>query len=142
MLYRICAGLLLLATVGHTLGGMLGTARRGPQAGPEADRVFADMKSVRFKWRGTDTTWFGFWLGLGLCTTAAWIVPIVALWVIGGLDVMIQQTTPIRVIAWSICVSMASTSWLGFKYFGPRPGVGFGLVAVLTAIANLLASQV
>jgi hypothetical protein len=141
MLYRICAGLLLLATLGHTFGGMLGTARRGPRAGPEAERVFADMKSVRFTWQGTGTTWYGFWLGLGLCTTAAWIVPIVVLWVIGGLDALILQTTPIRVIAWSICASMALTSWLGFKYFGPRPGVGFGLVAVLTAIANVLAMR-
>jgi len=38
MLYRISAGLLLLATLGHTFGGMLGTARRGPRAGAEADR--------------------------------------------------------------------------------------------------------
>ena len=141
MLYRICAGLLLLATLGHTFGGMLGTARRGPQAGPDADRVFADMKSVRFVWRGFNTTWFGFWLGLGLCATAAWLVPIVALWVIGGLDAMTQQTTPIRAIAWSICASMALTSWLGFKYFGRRPGAGFGVVAVLTAIANVLAAR-
>jgi hypothetical protein len=142
MLYRICAGLLLLATLGHTFGGMLGTARRGPRAGADADRVFAEMKSVHFTWQGTDTTWFGFWLGLGLCTTAAWLVPIVTLWVIGGLDAMILQTTPIRVIAWTVCVSMALTSWLGFQYFGSRPGVGFGVVAALTAIANVLASRV
>ncbi|HWC74708.1 MAG TPA: hypothetical protein VG454_12305 [Gemmatimonadales bacterium] len=138
MLYRISAALLLLAAFGHTFGGMLGTARRGAQSGPEADRVFADMKAVHFKWKGADTTWFGFWLGLGLCVTAAWLVPIIALWVIGGLDAMIQQTMPIRVIAWSICASMALTSWLGFKYFGPQPGIGFGLVAVLTAVAIVL----
>ena len=138
MLYRICAGLLLLATLGHTFGGMLGTARRGPRAGPEADRVFADMRSVHFKWQGTNTTWYSFWLGLGLCTTAAWIVPIVVLWVIGGLDPMVLQTARVRVIAGSICVSMALTSWLGFKYFGPRPGVGFGMVALLTAIAMMV----
>lgn len=141
MLYRICAALLLLAAVGHTFGGMLGTARRGPRAGPEADRVLADMKSVHFTWSGTDTTWYGFWLGLGLCVTAAWLVPIVALWVMGGFDPLILQATPIRVIAWTICASMALTSWLGFKYFGSRPGVGFGLVAVLTAVANVLAAR-
>jgi len=133
MLYRISAGLLLLAALGHTFGGMLGTARRGAQAGPEADRVFADMKSVQFRWQGAATTWFGFWLGLGLCVTAAWLVSIVALWWLGGLDAM--QLHAARPIAWSVVVSMAVTSALGFKYFGPRPGVGFGLVAILTAIA-------
>jgi hypothetical protein len=135
MLFRICAGLLLLATLGHTLGGMLGTARRGPQAGPEADRVFAEMKAVRFRWQGSATTWFGFWLGLGLCVTAAWLVPIVALWVLGGLDAM--QLAAARPIAWAIVASMALTSLLGFKYFGPRPGVGFGVVAILTVVALL-----
>ena len=32
MFYRISAALLFLATLGHTFGGMLGTARRGPKA--------------------------------------------------------------------------------------------------------------
>ena len=133
MLYRICAGLLLLATLGHTFGGMLGTARRGPRAGADADRVFADMKSVHFKWQGADTTWFSFWLGNGLCVSAAFVVPILALWVLGGLDAAQRQMT--LPIAWGVFVSLVLTSLLGFKYFGPRAGVGFGVIAVLTGIA-------
>jgi len=78
MLYRICAGLLLLATLGHTLGGMLGTARTGPRAGAEADRVFRDMQFVHFTWQGADTTWFKFWLGNGLCVSALFLPAIVA----------------------------------------------------------------
>jgi len=132
MLYRICAGLLLLATLGHTFGGMLGTARRGPRAGAEADRVFADMKSVRFKWQGADTTWFDFWLGNGLCVSAALFVPIVMLWVLGGLDA--TERRAMLPIAWAVVASMALTSLLGFKYFGSRPGVGFGVIAILAAI--------
>jgi hypothetical protein len=137
MLYRICAALLLLATLGHTFGGMLGTARRGPRAGPEADRVFADMKSVRFRWQGAETTWFGFWLGNGLVVSAAFLVPIVALWVLGGLDA--TQRHARLPIAWAVFASLALTSVLGFKYFGPRAGVGFGVIAILTAIAVLSA---
>jgi len=136
MLYRICAGLLLLATIGHTFGGMLGTARRGPNAGPEADLVFATMKSVRFKWQGADTTWFAFWLGNGLCVSAAMLVPIVVLWVLGGLDAMQRHAT--LPIAWAVGGSMALTSLLGFKYFGARPGVGFGVIAILTVIATVM----
>ena len=137
MLYRICAALLLLATLGHTFGGMLGTARRGPRAGPEADRVFADMKSVRFRWQGAETTWFGFWLGNGLVVSAAFLVPIVALWVLGGLDATQRHAS--LPIAWAVFASLALTSLLGFKYFGPRAGVGFGVIAILTAIAVLSA---
>ncbi|HLQ59575.1 MAG TPA: hypothetical protein VK113_08680 [Gemmatimonadales bacterium] len=137
MLYRISAALLLLATLGHTFGGMLGTARRGPTAGPEADRVFADMKSVHFKWQGAHTTWFAFWLGNGLCVSAALLVPIVVLWVLGGLDA--TQIHAVLPVAWAVVASMALTSLLGFKYFGPRPGVGFGVIAILSAIAILVA---
>jgi len=137
MLYRICAALLLLATLGHTFGGMLGTARRGPRAGPEADRVFADMKSVRFRWQGAETTWFGFWLGNGLVLSAAFLVPIIALWVLGGLDATQRHAS--LPIAWAVFASLALTSLLGFKYFGPRAGVGFGVIAILTAIAVLAA---
>src|SRR6266568_2212549 len=133
MLYRICAGLLLLATIGHTLGGMLGTARRGPMAGPEADRVFDAMKSVQFRWQGADTTWFKFWLGNGLCVSALFLPAIVALWVLGGLDPTVRQATlPIAV---GTLVGIALTSLLGFKYFGPRAGIGFGVITILIGIA-------
>jgi len=133
MLYRISAALLLLATIGHTFGGMLGTARAGPRAGADADRVFRDMKSVHFQWQGADTTWFKFWLGNGLCVSAAFLVPIAALWVLGGLDA--TQRHAMLPITWAVFVGLGLTSLLGFKYFGPRAGVGFGVIAILTGVA-------
>ena len=137
ILYRISAGLLLLATLGHTFGGMLGTARRGPQAGAEADRVFAEMKTVHFRWQGADTTWFKFWLGNGLCVSALLLPAIVALWVLGGLDATHQQATP--PIAWGVFAGVALTALCGFKYFGPRAGVGFSVIAIITGVAIVLA---
>src|SRR5258708_25752222 len=132
MLYRICAGLLFLAALGHTLGGMLGTASRGPHAGPEADHVFSLMKSVHFTWQGADTTWFNFWLGNGLCVSAFMLPAIVALWTLGGLDPsLVKATLP---LAWALVAGLALTSVLGFKYFGPRAGRGFGVIPVRTAI--------
>ncbi len=138
MLYRICAGLLLLATIGHTLGGMLGTARRGPMAGPEADRVFDAMKSVQFRWQGADTTWFKFWLGNGLCVSALFVPAIVALWVLGGLASI--QRHALLPVAWAVFASIALVALLGFKYFGPRAGVGFSAIAILTAVAIVAGS--
>src|SRR5205809_6580857 len=112
MLYRICAGLLLLATLGHTLGGMLGTARTGPRAGAEADRVFRDMQFVHFTWQAADTTWFNFWLGNGLCVSALFLPAIVALWVLGGVDPTVGQAT--LPIAFAPLARIALTSFGGF----------------------------
>ena len=138
ILYRISAGLLLLAALGHTFGGMLGTARRGPRAGAEADQVLAAMKSVHFRWQGADSTWFRFWLGNGLCVSALFVPAIVALWVLGGLDR--TQHHAILPIAWAVCAGLALLALLGFKYFGPRAGVGFSVIAILNAVAIILSS--
>jgi hypothetical protein len=63
-------------------------------------------------------------------------VPIVVLWVLGGLDALQRHAT--LPIAWAVGGSMALTSLLGFKYFGPRAGVGFGVIAILTVIATVM----
>ena len=135
-LYRIAAGLLLLGAAGHTLGGMMRTARQGPGAGEAADRVMAEMKSVTFLWRGMESSWFRWWLGNGLSVSALLILAIVVLWVLGNpsaRDVMLP-------VAWAAFVSFSLLGFLGFKYFGTRIGIGFSLVALLTDIAVILST--
>jgi len=95
------------------------------------------MKSVHFKWQGADTTWFDFWLGNGLCVSAFMVSTIVALWVLGGLDS--TQRSALVPLAWAAFASLALTSLLGFRYFGPRPGVVFGVIAIMTGIAIVVA---
>jgi hypothetical protein len=135
-LYRIAAVLLLLGATGHTLGGMLGTARHGPQAGQEADRVLVEMRSVHFVWRGMDSSWYRWWLGNGLCVSALLILAIVILWMLG--DPRLRQAT--LPIAWAAFVSLSLLGFLGFKYFGTRIGAGFSAVALLTDIAVILST--
>jgi hypothetical protein len=137
-LYRVSAALLLVAGLGHTFGGMLGTARRGPAVGSEAAQVFSAMKSVHFVWRGADCTWFGFWLGNGLSVSALMLLAIVVLWVLGGLGLGLQRAT--MPIAWTALLSLLLLSTLGFKYFGARVGAAFGLVALLTGIAVIMST--
>jgi hypothetical protein len=137
ILYRIAAALLTLGLLGHTLGGMIGTAKKGPGAGPEADQVLASMKAVHFKWRGADCTWYNFWMGNGLGVSALIILAIGVLWVLGGAGSSgIQALKP---IAWAAFVSLALLAVVGFAYFPLRIGVVFGLIALLTGVANVLA---
>ena len=135
-LYRISCYLLVLATLGHTFGGMLGTTRRGVKS-DLGDQVFASMKSVHFKWQGSDCTWFQFWFGNGLSVTALLLLAVVVLWTLGGLDP--SEVKTVWPIAWATFVSIACLSALGFMYFAKPVGIGFGVIAVLTGIANALA---
>lgn len=137
-LFRIACYLLTLGLLGHTLGGMLGMAKRGPGAGPAADDVLAKMKSVEFNWRGGKCTWFGFWMGNGLGVSAL-IVPVIAvLYTLGGMSA--EQFQSVAAIAWATFFALAVLSVIGFKYFVPRIGIVFGLIAVLTGIATVRAS--
>lgn len=137
ILYRIAAALLTLGFLGHTLGGMIGTAKKGPGAGPEADQVLASMKSVHFKWRGADCTWYEFWMGNGLGVSALIILAIAVLWVLGGAGPSGIQ--PLKPIAWAAFASLALLAAVGFLYFPARIGAVFALIAVLTGVANVLA---
>jgi hypothetical protein len=136
ILYRSAAVLLALGTLGHTLGGMFGIARKGPQGGAEADRVFADMKAVRFDWRGASCTWFGFWMGNGLGVSALLLPVVVALWTLGGTPA--GAAGPLLTIAWSVTAALALLAVIGVKYFAVRVGAVFGLVAALSAAGALL----
>lgn len=137
ILYRIAAALLALGFLGHTLGGMIGTAKKGPGAGPEADQVLASMKAVHFKWRGADCTWYDFWMGNGLGVSALIILAIAVLWVLGGAGSAGIQA--LKSIAWAAFVSLGLLAAVGFVYFPVRIGVVFALIALLTGIANILA---
>jgi hypothetical protein len=136
ILYRSAAILLALGTLGHTLGGMLGIARKGPQGGAEGDRVFADMKAVRFDWRGASCTWFGFWMGNGLGVSALLLPVIVALWTLGGAAP--GAAGPLLPIAWAVTASLVLLAAIGVRYFAVRVGAVFGLVAALSAAGAVL----
>lgn len=137
-LYRAAAVLASLGLLGHTLGGMLGTAKNGV-AVPEADALMAQMRSLRFMWRGGDSSWFNWWMGNGLGVSALMLPAIVTMWVLSGLSP--EQLQPLLPVAWALFAAFAGLCYLGFKYFVARIGVVFGLIAALTGIAAVLASM-
>jgi hypothetical protein len=138
MLYKISAVLSALGTLAHTFGGMLGTAKRRGVSVPKADQVFSKMRSTRFKWREGTTSWFNMWMGNGLGVTVLMVLATVVLWVLAGLPPDIVQT--LLPIVWAVFLSFLSLSLLGFKYFVPRIGLVFGLIALLTGIAAVQVS--
>lgn len=136
ILFRAAAVLLALGTLGHTLGGMLGIARKGPEAGPEADRVLAEMKGVHFQWRGGDCTWFGFWMGNGLGVGALLVLPVSILWILGATAP--GSAGPLLPLASIVTAVLGILAALGVRYFAPRVGAVFGLVALFSLAGTAL----
>src|SRR6187551_1451844 len=120
ILYRVAAGVMAFGLLGHTLGGMLGTARRGPRAGARADQVLADMRAVHFTWRGADSSWYAWWLGNGLGVSCLLILGVAVLWFLGGLPP--EQRHAAQPLAWATFGSLALLGVCGLKYFGLRIG--------------------
>lgn len=136
ILFRAAAILLALGTLGHTFGGMLGMARKGPQSGAEAERVLADMKAVRFSWRGADCTWYGFWMGNGLGVSALLLPAIVALWTLGATAA--GAAGPLLPLAWTITGCLVLLAVIGVRHFAVQVGAVFGLVALLSGAGAVL----
>lgn len=132
-LYLGAGVLLTLGLLGHTFGGMLGTARTGPRAGAEADRVMREMRETRFTWNGADSSWYAWWLGNGLCVSALLVVPITTLYWAASVDgAMRAAAAPILI---TTAISLVGVSALAFRYFAVRIGAVFGLVTALAIVA-------
>lgn len=137
LLYRLAAALASLGLLGHTLGGMLGTAKRGV-GHPEGDALLAQMRATVFSWRGADgNTWYKWWMGNGLGVSALMLPAIALMLGLAGLDH--EAIQPLLPVAWALFGAFAALGVLGFRYFVARIGVVFALIAALLGAANILA---
>jgi hypothetical protein len=128
-LYRIAACLLLFFCAGHTAGGMLGQK----SLGPAADAVFAAMKAVRFTFNGSQCTWYGFWLGLGLTCSVFLLFSAIAAWRLGG--VAPAEWRPVSAIAWALFGAHVANAALTWRYFFVGAGALASLIALLLGVA-------
>ena len=121
--FRIAAYLTLLFCVAHTAGGMLAQE----SLGSAADGVFAAMKSTHFDFNGSDSTWYGFWMGFGLTVSAFLVLVAVTALV---LDRVTPEAWPqVRVIAWALIAAMTFNGVIAWRYFFAGP-LAFSIVIV------------
>jgi hypothetical protein len=127
--YRLAAYLLVLFCAGHTAGGMLAQQ----PISPEADAVFAMMKSVKFEFHGGQCSWYGFWLGFGLMVSAFLLLSAVIAWQLDRVPPAAWK--PVAPIAWALFASHLVNVYLSWRYFFPGPGVFSTLIVVLLGVA-------
>jgi hypothetical protein len=131
--FRIAAVLLLLFTLGHTLG-----FRQTP---PEwkVDGVVAAMKQVRFGAQGVTRSYYDFYAGFGYTLSAYLLLAAVWCWILAGLprDVLRKVVA----LPWALTACFVATTVMNVQYFFPVPIVLGALVTVLLAIGSWLAMR-
>jgi hypothetical protein len=125
-LYRISAVLLLLFTVGHTLGFR--------QADPkwQVDPLVGAMRSIHFEVQGFSRTYWDFFVGFGLFVSVFLLFAAVLAWQLSSLPAV--TLARMRGIAWTFAFCFVAVAILSWRYFFSAPIV-FSVLITLFLIA-------
>jgi hypothetical protein len=120
--YKIAAVLLLLFSVGHTLG----FRKTDPHWG--ADSLVTAMQKLHFDVGGFDRAYWDFYVGFGLFVSVFLLFAALVTWQLGSLTPETLGSIP--VIRWSLVVCFVGITILSWKYFFLVPGVFSTLITL------------
>src|SRR5277367_2441023 len=128
--YRIAAVLLLLFSIGHTLG----FRQTDPQW--KADAVVADMQKIHFNAQGFDRSYWDFFVGFGLFVSVFLLLSAILAWQLGGLKA--EVLTMIPAVKWSLALCFIGVTILSWKYFFVVPVVFSSVITLCLIVAAWL----
>ena len=133
--YRIAAVLLLLFSVGHTLG----FRQSDPQWGVEA--LLGSMRSIHFDVQGFNRTYWDLFVAAGFSVGVFYLFAAVLAWQLARLPAVTLAL--LRGTAWAFVLCFAAITVLSWRYLFVLP-VAFSMVITLclTAAAWLSTKQV
>jgi hypothetical protein len=131
ILYRIASVLLVLFTIGHTVGfqqtaGMIG-----------ADTVVGLMHSVRFPVQGFQRTYWDFYVGFGLFVTVFLLFSAALCWGLATASPDVLARMPAA--TWGLAICFAAVTILSWAYFFLAPGIFTTLITACLVTAALRA---
>jgi len=127
--YRLAAYVLVLYTLGHTTGAVVGT----PRFGTDSDAVVAAMKTVHVAAQGADCTWYGFFRGFGAFIAIFMVFSAAMAWRLGGMTC--DERAPLAPVVWALTASYAASAVTSWVYLFPVPVVFSTAVTLLLAVA-------
>jgi hypothetical protein len=127
LLLRIAAAVMLLHTVGHSIGAL--TWKQAPN--PAVADVIRGMENNRFDFLGRQVTLAEFFQGYGIGNIFVLLFITITLWLLGGntKDRLTQQLLPFLIV-FLVCFSL--TEWV---YFFPMPSIMSMVAAILSLLA-------
>jgi hypothetical protein len=129
--FRIASYLLVLYTLGHTLGTVVST----PRFGAESDTVVAAMKSVHVDVQSSDCTWYGFYRGSAILVSIFFLFSIVAAWQLGSPRA--REQTALMPLGWALFAGHLAGAVVAVVYFFPVPMVCASATTLLLGVGCL-----
>jgi hypothetical protein len=134
-LYRIAAVILLLFTVGHTLGFRQSDPKWG------VDVLLGSMRSIHFDVQGFNRTYWDLFLAAGFSIGVFYLFAAILAWQLGSLPA--ATLALLRGTTWAFALCFAAITVVSWRYLFILP-IAFSIVITLclTAAAWLSAKQV
>jgi len=120
--YRIASVLLILFTVGHTVG----FTQSDPSWG--VDALVGSMRSMHFDVMGFHRTYWDFFVGAGFSVAVFYVFAAILAWQLGGLPA--ATLASLRGIAWAFAVAFAALTVLSWKSLFTIP-IAFSIAITL-----------
>ena len=128
--YKIAAVLLLLFSIGHTLG----FRQTDPQW--KVDALVADMQKIHFNAQGFDRSYWDFFVGFGLFVSVFLLLSAILAWQLGGLKAEVLAMIP--AVKWSLALCFIGVTILSWKYFFVVPVVFSSVITLCLIVAAWL----
>jgi hypothetical protein len=129
--YRLASYALVLYTLGHTRGAVVGT----PRFGPESDAVVESMKAVHVLVNGADCTWYGFYRGFGVFVSIFFVFSVVVTWKLGGMPA--RERAALAPLTWGLFACYGATIVTSWLWFFQAPLVFSTIITVLLGLGCL-----
>ena len=133
LFFRIAAVLLLLLSVGHTLG----FRQSDPTWG--VDALLVSMRSIHFDVQGFSRTYWDLFVAAGFSVGVFYLFAAVLAWQLGGLPA--ETLAAMRVTVWALALCFAAITVVSWKYLFILPIVFSMLITVFLAAAAWLSAK-
>ena len=129
---RVSAGISLLFTAGHFMGGLKNWSPMGDNP------VLQSMRTVRFQVMGADRSYLDFFMGFGHSLTVSLLLQSVLLWILGD----VARTNPllVRPMIAAFLVAVAVTGVIAWRYILPLPAY-FSLALCATLLVAFITAH-
>jgi hypothetical protein len=133
ILYRISSVLLLLFSVGHTLG----FRQSDPNWG--VDSLLGSMQSIHFNVQGFSRTYWDFFVAAGFSVGVFYLFAGILAWQLGGLSA--ETLARMRGTAWAFAVCFAAITVVSWRYLFILPIIFSIVITVCLAAAAWLSAR-